>query len=308
MSDEQNIKDQPEDNRPPTTDDREKSADDTSVKNEENETIAEENIQHSTLNIQQNKEKMEIHHHGHVHENKKWKEYLFQFFMLFLAVFCGFLAEYQLEHMIEKQREKKYMQSLVQNLESDTTSIRIAINGNERKQAAFYSLLLLADADLSLPKNSYLFYNYFISGSFIPLFTPNDAGITQLINGGNLRLISKRNVSDSILNYDAFKKRILQHNEVFSQSGDEIWNSVYPIAHAKVFSDTSYIEFFNARKFKNKQPPPLTLNAANLQVFFGQVSRNLLLAQVNRRAIIQQKNRAERLIKFLKQEYHLENE
>jgi hypothetical protein len=37
---------------------------------------------------------MEVHHHGHVHEKKKWKEYLFQFFMLFLAVFCGFLAEY----------------------------------------------------------------------------------------------------------------------------------------------------------------------------------------------------------------------
>ena len=36
---------------------------------------------------------MEVHHHGHVHETKKWKEYLFQFLMLFLAVFCGFLAE-----------------------------------------------------------------------------------------------------------------------------------------------------------------------------------------------------------------------
>ena len=140
----------------------------------------------------------------------------------------------------------------------------------------------------------------------MPLFTPNDAGITQLINGGNLRLISKKNVSDSILNYDAFKKQILQHNDVFSQTGDEVWNSVYSIAHAKVFSDTSYIDFFGARKFKNKQPPPLTINAANLQVFFGQVSRTLLLTQVNRSYIIRQKNRAERLIKLLKQEYHLE--
>src|SRR5687768_14267296 len=41
-------------------------------------------------------QQMEVHHHGHVHEKKKWKEYVFQFFMLFLAVFCGFLAEYQL--------------------------------------------------------------------------------------------------------------------------------------------------------------------------------------------------------------------
>ena len=45
-------------------------------------------------------ETMEVHHHGHVHEKKKWKEYLFQFLMLFLAVFCGFLAEYQLEQVL----------------------------------------------------------------------------------------------------------------------------------------------------------------------------------------------------------------
>jgi hypothetical protein len=37
---------------------------------------------------------MEVHHHGHVHADKKWKEYFFQFLMLFLAVFCGFLAEW----------------------------------------------------------------------------------------------------------------------------------------------------------------------------------------------------------------------
>jgi len=44
---------------------------------------------------------MEVHHHGHT-ERKKWTHYFWEFLMLFLAVFCGFLAEYQLEHKIEK--------------------------------------------------------------------------------------------------------------------------------------------------------------------------------------------------------------
>jgi hypothetical protein len=44
----------------------------------ETEAPATENI-----NPTQAKE-MEVHHHGHVHEKKKWKEYLFQFLMLFL--------------------------------------------------------------------------------------------------------------------------------------------------------------------------------------------------------------------------------
>jgi len=40
---------------------------------------------------------METHaHHLHKAPGKKWTHYLFEFFMLFLAVFCGFLAENRL--------------------------------------------------------------------------------------------------------------------------------------------------------------------------------------------------------------------
>ncbi len=44
-----------------------------------------------TTNPKLQTEEMEVHHHGHIHEKKKWKEYVFQFFMLFLAVFSEFL-------------------------------------------------------------------------------------------------------------------------------------------------------------------------------------------------------------------------
>ena len=44
---------------------------------------------------------MEVHAHTHT-ERKKWTHYFWEFLMLFLAVFCGFLAEYQLEHNIDK--------------------------------------------------------------------------------------------------------------------------------------------------------------------------------------------------------------
>ena len=53
---------------------------------------------------------MEVHHHSHT-ARKKWTHYLWEFLMLFLAVFCGFLAEYQLEHKIEKDREKQYIKT-----------------------------------------------------------------------------------------------------------------------------------------------------------------------------------------------------
>jgi hypothetical protein len=49
--------------------------------------------------------------------------------MLFLAVFCGFLAEYQLEHKIEKDREKQFIRSMIEDLENDTSNLRISIEG-----------------------------------------------------------------------------------------------------------------------------------------------------------------------------------
>src|SRR5687767_2995927 len=49
----------------------------------------------------QDSEHMEVHHHSHPHGHKNWRTYAWEFAMLFLAVFCGFLAEYFLEHRIE---------------------------------------------------------------------------------------------------------------------------------------------------------------------------------------------------------------
>src|SRR6185369_2188259 len=61
---------------------------------------------------------MEVHAHTHT-ERKKWTHYLWEFLMLFLAVFCGFLAEYQLEHKIEKDREVQYIRSLYEDLKEN---------------------------------------------------------------------------------------------------------------------------------------------------------------------------------------------
>ena len=58
---------------------------------------------------------MEVHAHTHT-ARKKWTHYFWEFLMLFLAVFCGFLAENQREHMVEHQREKQYMESLLSDL------------------------------------------------------------------------------------------------------------------------------------------------------------------------------------------------
>ena len=85
---------------------------------------------------------MEVHKHPHhVTHKKKWGEYLLEFFMLFLAVFLGFVAENIREDSVEKHREKQFMVSLVKDLELDTSEISKSDNFRLQKIRALDSAI-----------------------------------------------------------------------------------------------------------------------------------------------------------------------
>src|ERR1700754_3373212 len=87
---------------------------------------------------------MEVHAHSHT-PRKKWTHYLWEFLMLFLAVFCGFLAENIREHVVENDRAKEFSLSLIQDLQNDTAAISV-----EKKSAVSY--MAIADTLLKLSK------------------------------------------------------------------------------------------------------------------------------------------------------------
>ena len=61
---------------------------------------------------------MEVHAHTHT-PRKKWTHYLWEFLMLFLAVFAGFLAENQREHIVEKRRAHQFLQSMLLDVQDN---------------------------------------------------------------------------------------------------------------------------------------------------------------------------------------------
>ena len=86
---------------------------------------------------------MEVHAHTHT-ARKKWTHYLWEFLMLFLAVFCGFLAENQREHMVEHNREEKFAKRLLSDLAEDSAFLnkRIArLQDRQNQYANFLSLM-----------------------------------------------------------------------------------------------------------------------------------------------------------------------
>jgi hypothetical protein len=188
-----------------------------------------------TINSIQETEEMEVHHHAHdpaiPHHKKNWKSYFWEFLMLFLAVFCGFLAEYQLEHKIERDREKQYVQSLMNDLKTDVINIdsvqKQNILVNQRGDSLF---LLLTLPDYSKSTNS-IYYNcrtFSTSASF----TLTDGTIKQLNNSGGLRLIKKKNVVDSLQAYQNIysKFSILQDlRETQKQSYRDVMCKVFDV-------------------------------------------------------------------------------
>ena len=146
---------------------------------------------------------MEVHQHTHT-PRKKWTHYLWEFFMLFLAVFCGFLAENQREHFVEHRREKQYMRSLVKDLQYDTSKIRSAIESNNNLIAGLNSLASILDYTVltdSLLKEIYMTNARCVWSGSGNIVSFTERTISQLKSTGGLRVIRKQEVSDGITYY-----------------------------------------------------------------------------------------------------------
>ena len=122
--------------------------------------------------------------------------------MLFLAVFCGFLAEYQLEHKIERDREKQFMQTMAEDLKSDSAALNGLIRLRKERIRELDTLFHLLARDEYLKNGRKVYELYELPYWDIQRFFPSDRTMQQLKNGGNLRLIRKKNVSNALIKYD----------------------------------------------------------------------------------------------------------
>ena len=184
-----------------------------------------------TFNNHPLNKQMEIHQHPHVHEEKKWREYLFQFLMLFLAVFCGFLAEYQLEHLIEHQREKQFMESLTKDVQADINKLDNIISHRNVRERRLDSLSFFMNTDSrNIPTSTIYAHAVTASRSLLFRFIANDGTLQQLKNSGALRLIRNRAVADSIGRYDVSIRNFIRQGEL-----EEMMIQDYRTASSSIF-------------------------------------------------------------------------
>ena len=150
---------------------------------------------------------MEVHAHAQT-ERKKFTHYLWEFLMLFLAVFCGFLAENQREHYIENQRAKKFAASLIEDLQSDTAEIHL----NSKTIENFFRSSDMVLSELKKPRsfqNDTILQINGVSGLFVfNYFDPQMGNYEQMKNSGSLRYF-KQDLIKKLTRYESDANRLL---------------------------------------------------------------------------------------------------
>src|SRR5678809_1778202 len=137
---------------------------------------------------------MEVHAHTHT-ERKKWTHYFWEFLMLFLAVFCGFLTENFREGQVEHHREKEYMASLLSDLSADTATLTNGIPLKLRRIDAIDSVFIFFNEHPGAKTISGQLFRTIRRTNFDARFIRNVITINQLKNAGGMRLVRNKPVS-----------------------------------------------------------------------------------------------------------------
>lgn len=251
---------------------------------------------------------MEVHQHTHT-PRKKWTHYLWEFLMLFLAVTLGFFVENQREHFIEHKREKEYIRSLLTDLAKDTANASIHLRNNIQR---FNGLDTLADllnsenpGDSAITLRLYdLSFRFTRSASLV---VTNDITIRQLLSSGNVRLLRKKGVYDSLVLYQLRKELLSRVTATYEEYWKKLTDYNVDIFRIRGYreiiinSDTSFTRIYNNNKLKL-----MTTDRVKL-IKYGELIeafRAVISTYISNLKSLKQS--ANNLLVFLKKGYHLE--
>ncbi|MGZ3879947.1 MAG: hypothetical protein ACXVBF_01355 [Flavisolibacter sp.] len=266
--------------------------------------------QPQTKNHQTQTDPMEVHKHPHhVMHKKKWTEYLLEFFMLFLAVFLGFIAENIRENQVEKEKAKQYLLSFYEDLKNDTSRINALIAYDKQKidaLATMYNCYDTISANLLSTDCMGQLVKYSRSNKG---FVLTQRTLQQLANAGGYRLLNKEN-ADSIAAYEnAYKAYLDFQSTVFQTAQDNVRNTLNRLADFRVIAPLQLTTAsFSGDTFDVKPKGPLLITKDRLLInqWFNELSLYLRTINGQMTIMLQLKTRATGLLKFYNNRYQFE--
>jgi hypothetical protein len=241
---------------------------------------------------------MEVHHHSHT-SRKKWTHYFWEFLMLFLAVFCGFLAENEREHMIEHKRAKQFARSLLSDLKADTSALNTAMGFGNRKIEAAGNLITLIEQPRQKWNDTLIYAHASSVGRYRP-FGHNSGTYEQMKASGSLRYFNQE-LTDLLNQYDVQAKKTEVRDHIHLNYASNMYNpflmQLIDIRAAIQIQDGAVVSHSLVFRKTDNETIAMWINYASV------------VQSTQQRTIVEYDNmlaRAKQVIEVLKREYHLE--
>lgn len=247
------------------------------------------------------------------HYRKNWKSYLWEFIMLFLAVFCGFIANYQLDSKIERDKVKEFASSFVQDLINDTNLINSYIKTGEVYISATDSLYTLGQTLLEGQNaTKFSFYTRFMYWTSPMAW--NRATFEQIKNSGGLRYFKNYQLLQKMMKYEAMIKEVEGEDENRKIRGNMLLQQINQMIDPSLHHDLSghRISELDAMSLESMSRH-FSFKIESLEPKRNAVNELINMALVQQRNILYNndtrlkpaKKIAKELISDLKKEYHI---
>jgi len=153
--------------------------------------------------------------------SKNWQRYVFEFLLIFLAVFLGFLADNFREEYAERQHAVELAKSFYEELKNDSIAVQAKIEGRIKKEkavvymASFFRDSVLTTSSKSLSVN----FLYAITARSPIIFTPRTVVLEQIKSSEALRYFKseelRKLVGDLSVAIDYIAARQEYENAIF---------------------------------------------------------------------------------------------
>ena len=247
---------------------------------------------------------MEVHHHPHVGK-KNVKEYILEGLMIFIAVSMGFAAESLREHLVNNEREHSYMVSFYNDLNNDQHDLPKLISNIIQQQilpAKSLPVLFRKSTKNTEADSIYFFFRKLIRQQGLRGFI-TDRTIEQIKNAGEMRLITNKQISDSLIDYykDIIFTEYLQQSLLSYKA--KLWDNLPLVLKSEDYSRT--IDSLNSVFIAPEHSYLLNTDPLNVNRLLIQVEEIGALSLTIKRSIEKVLRKNSSIKNLIEDQYHI---
>lgn len=244
---------------------------------------------------------MEVHHHPKI-EKKKFKEYVLEFIMIFLAVSLGFFAESIRENIAKKEHAELLTTRLVKDLQSDTAHLQNSIDFEQIQRRRIDSLFSLLQQPVTSADTRSI--QQLIAGSYAILpFSPATSARSAIEKELNIKQFAASELPALMALYESNINRTKQDEDLVIKLGEE---SLEPFLYAHFTPANAYSLFGKDSLAVDGKMRNLTQNDMTELSIKLEVMGNVLSALIRTEKDL--KDQAVKAIQYTVKQYDLTNE